>query len=135
MDLAQRQNAVDEASGLRDTGEMSGAFFSSGLTGYRFAAPQKLSRPVLVLAGTEDQAIGLPSQRALTSALPRAKLVEFERAGHFLYLDVPGAIHPHCDRVLKRPSALSVPLSISRRLNKGGRRGYPSPRAHWFMTA
>ena len=43
----------------------------------------------LALAGREDYAIGLPQQRALASALPNARIVEFERAGHFLYLDQP----------------------------------------------
>lgn len=89
MALVKRQNALDEASGLRNTGEMSGAFFGGGFTSYRFASPQKLSMPVLVLAGTDDYAIGMPSQRALATALPHAKLVEFEHAGHFLYLDDP----------------------------------------------
>lgn len=46
--------------------------------------------PVLILAGgAEDDAIGLPQQRALAAALPDARLVEYEHAGHFLYLDQP----------------------------------------------
>jgi proline iminopeptidase len=45
--------------------------------------------PVLVLAGAEDYAIGLPAQRALGQALPHARVVEYPHAGHFLYLDAP----------------------------------------------
>lgn len=101
MRLAKQQAGVDEASGLRNTGEMSGTFFGGGFTSYRFAAPQKLSMPVLVLAGTEDYAIGMPSQRAIASALPKAKLVEFDRAGHFLYLDDPARFNRVVTEFLK----------------------------------
>ena len=104
MALATHQNAVDEASGLRNTGEMGGAFFGGGFLSYRFAAPQKLSMPVLVLAGSDDYAIGLPSQRALASALPHAKLVEFERAGHFLYLDEPARFTRTVTEFLSAPA-------------------------------
>jgi proline iminopeptidase len=45
--------------------------------------------PVLVLAGAEDYAIGLPAQRALGKQLPNARLVEYAGAGHFPYLDAP----------------------------------------------
>ena len=43
----------------------------------------------LVIAGGQDFAIGLEPQRALARALPRARLVEYPDAGHFLYLDEP----------------------------------------------
>jgi proline iminopeptidase len=45
--------------------------------------------PVLVLAGTEDYAIGLPAQRALGRQVPKARVLEYAGAGHFLYLDAP----------------------------------------------
>ena len=89
MALGRRQEGVDSASGLRNTGELSGELFNGGLLGYHFAAPQRLRMPVLILAGREDYAIGLPQQRALARALPDARISEYERAGHFLYLDDP----------------------------------------------
>ena len=89
MVLARRQESVDSASGLRNTGELSNGLFNGGLLGYRFAAPQRVRLPVLILAGREDYAIGLPQQRALARALPDARINEYERAGHFLYLDEP----------------------------------------------
>lgn len=48
--------------------------------------------------------IGLPSQRALASALPRAKIVEFERAGHFLYLDEPARFTRTVTEFLRTPA-------------------------------
>jgi proline iminopeptidase len=89
MELGRRQDALDAKSGLRNTGELGNALFGGGFTSYRFAHPERLAMPVLVMAGTEDHAIGLPAQRALGQALPHARVVEYPNAGHFLYLDAP----------------------------------------------
>ena len=87
--LAQEQDSVDAASGLRNTGELSQALWGAGFLTYRFAAHDRIRMPVLILAGGQDYAIGLPSQRALAKSLPSARITEYERAGHFLYRDEP----------------------------------------------
>jgi proline iminopeptidase len=89
LSVGKRQDAIDAQSGLRNTGELGNALFGGGLTSYRFAHPERVTMPVLVMAGAEDYAIGLPAQRALGQALPRARVVEYPGAGHFLYLDTP----------------------------------------------
>jgi proline iminopeptidase len=89
MKLAQEQKDVDAKSGLRNTGELGGALWNNGFLSYRFDRFERVTMPVLVLAGEDDFAIGLPAQRALASRLPHAKLVEYAGAGHFLYLDAP----------------------------------------------
>jgi proline iminopeptidase len=89
MSVGKRQDAIDAQSGLRNTGELGNALFGGGFTAYRFARPERVTMPVLVLAGAEDHAIGLPAQRALGQALPHARVVEYPGAGHFLYLDAP----------------------------------------------
>ena len=89
LSIGKRQDAIDARSGLRNTGELGNALFGGGFTAYRFAHPERLTMPVLVLAGAEDYAIGLPAQRALGQALPHARVVEYPGAGHFLYLDTP----------------------------------------------
>jgi proline iminopeptidase len=83
----QMQEAVDAESGLYNTGELSRALFSNELTGYRFTAAERLTAPVLVIGGRYDQSIGLESMKALAKALPRATLLEYERSGHFPYLE------------------------------------------------
>jgi proline iminopeptidase len=83
----QMQEAADAESGLRNTGELSRALFSNELPGYRFTATERLTAPVLIVGGKYDQAIGLESMRALAKALPRATLLEYERSGHFPYLE------------------------------------------------
>lgn len=89
MKLAQEQKDVDAKSGLRNTGELGGALWNNGFLSYRFTRHERLAMPVLVLAGAEDYAIGLPAQRELGSRLPKARVVEYAGAGHFLYLDAP----------------------------------------------
>jgi proline iminopeptidase len=89
MARVQEQKDVDAKSGLRNTGELGGALWNNGFLSYRFDRYARLTMPVLVLAGKDDFAIGLPAQRALASRLPQAKLVEYAGAGHFPYLDVP----------------------------------------------
>jgi proline iminopeptidase len=89
MRQVKLQRDVDEKSGLRNTGELSNAMFNGGFTSYRFAHPERITMPVLVLAGREDYAIGLPSQRALGKALPKGRVLEYPGAGHFPYVDAP----------------------------------------------
>jgi proline iminopeptidase len=89
MKRVEEQRAVDAKSGLRNTGELGGAMWNNGFLSYRFARFERLTMPVLVLAGEEDHAIGLPAQRALGKQLPKARLLEYAGAGHFPYLDAP----------------------------------------------
>lgn len=88
MKRVAEQREVDAKSGLRNTGELGGALWNSGFLSYRFTRFDRLTMPVLVMAGEEDYAIGLPAQRALARALPKATLVEYAGAGHFPYLDL-----------------------------------------------
>jgi proline iminopeptidase len=89
LTIGHMQDSVDKATGQRYTGDLGGALFNGGLLSYRFASPQRLTMPVLILAGREDYAIGVAQQRALAAALPHARIIEYEGAGHFLYLDQP----------------------------------------------
>jgi proline iminopeptidase len=85
-DMVER---ADTAGGLRNTGEIGGYLFSHGLMEWRFAGHQRLTMPVLVIAGERDYQIGLQPQRELASRLPDAQLLVYEGAGHFMYVDQP----------------------------------------------
>jgi len=87
MKKVEEQRALDAKSGLRNTGELGGALWNGGFLSYRFTRFERVTMPVLVMAGAEDHAIGLPAQRALARALPKATLIEYAGAGHFPYLD------------------------------------------------
>jgi proline iminopeptidase len=82
-----RVEHADTAGGLRNTGEMGAALFSQGLMEWRFTAHDRLTMPVLVIAGERDYQIGLPPQRELARRLPDARLLVYEGAGHFMYVD------------------------------------------------
>jgi proline iminopeptidase len=87
--VRRRMDSVDALSGLRNTGEQQRALFRAGLFDHRFAGHARLTMPVLVLIGGQDQAIGLAPQRMLSAVLQDVRVVEYERAGHFMYLDEP----------------------------------------------
>jgi proline iminopeptidase len=84
-----RQDSIDAASGLSNTGEQSAALFGQGLADYQFSAHERLPMPVLVLGGTHDFAIGIESMQRLAQSLPRATMATYAGAGHFPYLDHP----------------------------------------------
>jgi proline iminopeptidase len=84
-----RLDSAVAASGLRNTGELSAGLFKAGLLQYRFSAPERLTMPVLVIAGRHDGAAVTHGLRELTRRLPQATFREYERSGHFVYLDEP----------------------------------------------
>jgi proline iminopeptidase len=87
--VRKRMDSVDAASGLRNTGEQQRALFRAGLLDHRFTGQAQLTMPTLVIIGRQDYAIGTMPQRMLAAALPKVRVVEYERAGHFMYLDEP----------------------------------------------
>ena len=87
--VSARIDSVNAAQGVRNTGELGRALFGGGLLGYRFAAFDRLTMPVLVVAGRHDGAARPAGLRALADRLPNARFVEYERSGHFVYLDEP----------------------------------------------
>jgi proline iminopeptidase len=87
--ISARIDSVNAAHGVRNTGEMGRALFSSGLLTYRFRAFDQLTMPVLVIAGRHDGAAQPAGLRELARRLPDARFVEYERSGHFVYLDEP----------------------------------------------
>lgn len=87
--LRRRQDSIDATSGLRNTGELGSALMRGGLLSYRFAAQQRLTMPVLVIAGGQDASVGLDPQKAFARSVTRGTFISYDRAGHFVYLDEP----------------------------------------------
>jgi proline iminopeptidase len=86
--IRMKIDSVNAAQGVRNTGEMSRVLFSGGRE-YQFRAYSRLSMPVLVIAGTHDGAVQPEGLRELARRLPNARFVEYERSGHYPYLDEP----------------------------------------------
>ena len=83
-------DSADAAGGLRNTGELSRALFSSpDVWAFRFDRHDRITMPALVVAGREDHQIGLAPQEALANDLPRGRLAILEEAGHFPHVDDP----------------------------------------------
>lgn len=87
--VSARIDSVNAAHGIRNTGELGSAVFSAGLLQYRFTAFGRLTMPVRVVAGRHDGAARPAGLRLLAERLPNARYVEYERSGHFVYLDEP----------------------------------------------
>ena len=84
-----RLDSTVAASHLPNTGELSAALSRAGLGQYQFASFAKVSMPTLVIAGRLDGAIVPKGLQELTQRLPNATFVEYDRSGHFVYLDEP----------------------------------------------
>jgi proline iminopeptidase len=81
--------AADEEGGLRNTGELQRALFNQGLLRFRFAAPERLTMPVLVIAGEKDFQAVSGLQRAFAARLLRGRFIEYAGAGHFMWAEQP----------------------------------------------
>jgi proline iminopeptidase len=81
-----RIDSVNAAQGIRNTGEMSRVIFSGGRE-IQFRAYDRLTMPVLVIGGRYDGAVQPAGLRELASRLPNARFVEYDRSGHYPYLD------------------------------------------------
>ncbi len=87
--VAARIDSVNAARDVSNTGELDGALLAAGLNHYRFTSFGRVTMPVLVVAGRLDGALLPPGLRELARVLPRARFVEYEHSGHFVYLDEP----------------------------------------------
>ena len=100
--IRMRIDSVNAAQGVRNTGEMSRVLFSGGRE-YQFRAYNRLTMPVLIIAGKHDGAAQPDGLRELGRRLPNARFVEYERSGHYPYLDEPDRFaRDVADLVLRR---------------------------------
>lgn len=96
--LASRIDSVNTARNVVYGGEVNSAIMAAGMNRYRFTQFERVTMPVLVIGGKLDGAVLPAGLRRLAPKLPHAKYLEFERSGHFVYLDEP-------DRFAKEVSA------------------------------
>lgn len=96
--VAKQVNALEEAN----TGEVAGALFQKGYLQYRFAHPEKVRAPVLVIAGGRDFQAAIEPQRDLVKALPRGQLIEYPNNGHFMFVEDPQRVARDVTTFLRR---------------------------------
>jgi proline iminopeptidase len=95
-------NRIDNAEGLRNTGEAAGALFQQGLLGYRFTKADQIQAPVLVIAGGRDFQSSIEPQRDLVTALPNGRLLEYPESGHFMFVEDPQRFARDVSRFIRR---------------------------------
>lgn len=98
-----RMEAVERARGYHNTGALGGGLFRSGLGTYGFDATERLTMPVLVIAGHHDGTARAEGLRELADRLPDATFVEYLQSGHFVYLDEPEQFARDVVDFLRRP--------------------------------
>lgn len=79
---------TDSADGMRNTGEIFGAL-GKGLLDYRFERHGRLTMPVLAIQGASDFQAAVEPVRSFVSKVPGARLLEYERRGHFMFVEDP----------------------------------------------
>jgi proline iminopeptidase len=87
--IGEKVEALDNANGLRNSGEAAGALFQQGLLTYQFKEAAKVLAPVLVIAGGMDYQAAIEPQRDLVNALRRGRLLVYPSMGHFMFVEDP----------------------------------------------
>lgn len=82
-------NEADSADGMRNTGEVFSALAARGFMEYQFSSHQRLTMPVLVVAGAKDFQAVVEPLRAFVASVPRSELFEYEGRGHFMFVEDP----------------------------------------------
>src|SRR5438309_6651562 len=84
-----RLDSTVAASHLPNTGELSAALWRGGMSQYQFTSFAKVSMPALVIAGRLCGVAVSEGRQELTQRVDYGSFVEYERSGHFVYLDEP----------------------------------------------
>ena len=87
--VRQRVNWLDHIPGLANSGEMGGALFKQGLFNYRFSRPERITMPLLFIAGGKDFQTAIAPQRSLAAKVRDGKVIVYPNAGHFMFAEEP----------------------------------------------
>ena len=87
--VRQRVNWLDHIPSLANSGEMGSALFKQGLFNYRFSRPERITMPLLFIAGGKDFQTAIAPQRALAAKVRDGKVIVYPNAGHFMFAEEP----------------------------------------------
>lgn len=87
--VRERVNWLDRIPGIANSGEMGGALFQQGLLDYRFDRPERITMPLLFIAGAQDFQTPIAPQRALADKVRDGRVIVYRDAGHFMFADEP----------------------------------------------
>lgn len=87
--VRERVNWLDHIPGLANSGQLGNALFEQGLMSYRFTRPEKVTSPLLFIAGGRDFQTAIAPQRALAAKVRDGRVIVYPEAGHFMFADEP----------------------------------------------
>ncbi len=87
--VRERVNWLDAIPGVANSGALGGPLFEQGLLRYRFTRPERLTMPLLFVAGGRDHQTAIAPQRALAGRVRYGHLLIYPNAGHFMFADEP----------------------------------------------
>lgn len=87
--VRQRVNWLDHIPSLENSGEIGSALFNRGLLNYRFNRPERITMPLLFIAGGKDFQTAIPPQRALAAKVRDGRVIVYPNAGHFMFAEEP----------------------------------------------
>jgi proline iminopeptidase len=87
--VRERVNWIDHIPGIANSGALGGPLFEQGLFNYRFVRPERITMPLLFIAGGRDFQTAIGPQRALARKVRNGQLTVYPTAGHFMFVDEP----------------------------------------------
>lgn len=87
--VRERVNWLDHIPGIANSGALGGPLFAQGLLDYRFSRPERITIPLLFIAGGRDLQTAVAPQRALAAKVRDGRVIVYPNAGHFMFADEP----------------------------------------------
>jgi proline iminopeptidase len=87
--VRERVNWLDHIPGIANGGELGGALSNQGFFDYRFTRAQRITMPLLFIAGGKDFQTALSPQRTLAAKVRDGRVIVYPNAGHFMFADEP----------------------------------------------
>ena len=87
--VRERVNWLDHIPSIANSGALGGPLFEQGLFNYRFTRPERITMPLLFIAGGRDLQTAIAPQRALAAKVRDGQVLVYPDAGHFMFADDP----------------------------------------------
>ncbi|HEV2596458.1 MAG TPA: alpha/beta fold hydrolase [Sphingomicrobium sp.] len=88
-EVRERVNWLDHIPSLANSGALGSALFTQGLMDYRFSRADRITMPLLFIAGGRDFQTTLSPQQALALKVRDGRVLVYRDAGHFMFADEP----------------------------------------------
>jgi len=87
--VRERVNWLDHIPGVANSGALGGPLFNQGLLNYRFTRAERITMPLLFIAGGRDFQTAIAPQWSLAKKVRDGRVLVYQNAGHFMFADEP----------------------------------------------